>query len=147
MSTILIGCKLPHGVKFKGADGEYIHINGLNTCALSGPGVFGITHVDETEWALFVSTHTDFVPLLNNSIFTVGNTSVADIAAMADDLSGEKTGFEGLNPHKPAPNLEAENKKVVDEALNQTRTSAAKKPRNKADKAAAAELAANLGSR
>ena len=143
-NTILIGCKLPNGIKFKGSDGEYIHINGLNTSLIVGAG-FGLTHVDAGEWAIFTATHTDFAPLLTNAIFTCESDKVADIASMGDELAGERTGFEGLDPTRPAPNLKPENEKAVKEAVQAKRTSNAKTPQSKADKAAALELAATLG--
>ncbi len=143
MPTILIGCKLPHGVKFKGSDGEYIVINGMNTSLIADAP--GLTHIDESEWSRFVATHEDFQPLISQAIFTFGTNKVADIAAMTNELASERTGFEGLNPEKPAPNLVPENPKALKEALNDKRANRTHVPKTKADKAAALELASSLG--
>jgi hypothetical protein len=102
--TVVIGCKLPHGLSFMGQAGQRIVLNGMNTSAIAGG--HGITHVDEDEAAIFFATHKDFGPVKNNAIFYHGTDKVEDVAAMAEELKDEKTGFEGLDPTKPAPGLE-----------------------------------------
>lgn len=105
MALVAIGCKLPTGLNFLGADGKTrILLNGTNTSAVIGG--HGITMIDEAEAAVFFATHADMEAVKNGHIFKHGNSDkVENIDAIAREMKDEKTGFEGLDPHKPAPGL------------------------------------------
>lgn len=142
MSTVLIGCKLPHGIVVKGIQGQDIKLNGMNTSMVAGG--YGLTNVDADEAAVFFATHSDFAPVANNAIFTHQTDKVSDIIAIGEELQGEKTGFEGLNPETPVPGLKPEDRQATsDAALPQKPPVQA--PKSKADKAAAQQLAAAKG--
>ncbi len=137
--TILIGCKLPSGLVLDGPRGEPIELNGQNTSMVLGG--FGLTHVPESIWAYLEMTYEQHAAFKSKSIFTAGNASVAEVAAVADELEGERTGFEGLDPHKPAPGLQPENTANLNKELKQNANAAPKgKAKGKADQAAALEL-------
>lgn len=138
MPKILIGCKLPHGVTLKGSKGQDIVINGMNTTRIVGG--FGISYVDESEWAYVTMTYSDFDPILTGAIFTNSTAKVAEIAALGDELADQRTGFEGLNPEDPAHKLKPEDKQAMPNAdAAPVRTLS---PKSKEDKAAARELEA-----
>lgn len=145
MNTVLIGCKLPHGLRFQGSQGQEITLNGMNTAVIDGG--FGLTHVDEDEAALFFATHAEAAYVKSQAVFSFQTDAVDDIADMGTDLAGEKTGFEGLNPEKPAPGMEAQDDKELKQALNMKRPVNAKAPKSKADKTAAAKLGAALAAK
>lgn len=139
--TIIIGCKLPHGITLKGMSGQDVHLNGMNTSLI--PGGFGVTNVDADEAAYLNAAYADFAPFKSNAIFTPGTGKISDVAAMGRELSDERTGFEGINPDKPAPGLKPEGN--VDKALEAAERAPrpSKAPEAPADKAAANELAGN----
>ncbi len=139
MSTVLIGCKLPHGITFKGSEGQAITLNGMNRSMIEGG--YGLTHVDESEAALFFATHADFAPVVSQAIFTHQTDSVGDLHDMSLDLQGEKTGFEGLDPAKPAPGLKPDEKQALDDTALREKPPV-RAPQSKADKAAARAAAA-----
>lgn len=103
--TVIIGCKLPHGIVIHGQKGP-IRLNGMNTSTIVGG--HGMTPVDEDEAAIFFATNKDFAPVKSKAIFMHGTDKKEDIDAMAKELKDEKTGFEGLDPSKPAPGLKPE---------------------------------------
>lgn len=141
MATIVIGCKLPHGIELSGSQGQKIKLNGVNTSLVAGG--FGITHVDKAEAAYLFSVYEDFGPFKSNAIFTNEDAKVANLADLANDLKNEPTGFEAMDPSKPGKGLEAETNvdKALEQAERQPRPS--KAPAAPADKAAANELAGN----
>lgn len=139
MATVLIGCKLPHGIVLKGSEGQDIKLNGVNTSLVAGG--FGITHVDDSEWAYLSAIYEDFDPFKSQAIFTYETAKVADLKAIAAELSDVKTGFEGIDPTAPAAGLkpEAGVEKQLEAAERAPRPT--KAPASAADKAAANELA------
>jgi len=139
MATVLIGCKLPHGIVLKGSAGQDIKLNGVNTSLVAGG--FGLTHVDDSEWAYLSAIYEDFDPFKSNAIFTHNTAKVADLKAIAAELSDIKTGFEGIDPTAPAAGLkpEANVEKQLEAAEKAPRPT--KAPASPADKAAANELA------
>lgn len=140
-NTVIIGCKLPHGVTLHGTAGQAIHINGMNTSLVVGG--FGLTTVDADEAAYLFAAYDEYAPIKSKAIFTHGTNSVADVAAMGAELEEVKTGFEGLDPDKPAPNLQPENEKQLGRAKEEVERNPrpAKAPQSKSDKAAAKALA------
>ena len=139
MATVLIGCKLPHGIVLKGSAGQDIKLNGVNTSLVAGG--FGITHVEENEAAYLFAVYEDFAPVKSQAIFTHETAKVADLKALAADLSSVPTGFEGIDPTAPAAGLkpEANVDKQLEAAEKAPRPT--KAPASPADKAAANELA------
>lgn len=139
MNTVLIGCKLPHGLVVKGTGGQDIKLNGMNTSLVAGG--FGLTHVEEGEAAFVFATYDEHAAFKSKSIFSAGTDTVADIRDMGIDLSELKTGFEGMDPEKPAPGLKAENPDELKKAIETAPHRPAAAPKTKADKAAANALA------
>ncbi len=142
--TILIGCKLPCGIELDGPVGP-IQINGVNTAMIHGG--FGLTHVDENDWAYLMGTYAQHSAFKSKAIFTTGNDSIADIAAQGEDLKGEKTGMEGLDPLNPGGKIQPEDTNKLKNALNETASKAGVKAGKvaPADKAAALALATVKG--
>lgn len=141
MSTVIIGCKLPHGIEVKGTSGQTIKLNGMNTSLVAGG--FGLTHVDETEAAFLFAQYDEFGPFKSHAIFTNSTDKVADVRDLAVDLEEIKTGFEGMDPDKPAPGMKPEDEKQLEKAKEAVQRSPrpARAPKAAADKAAANELA------
>lgn len=142
MSTVIIGCKLPHGLTFKGSQGQNITLNGMNTSLVQGG--HGLTHVDADEAAMFFANYADYDPIKNNAIFTHHTADVRDVAALAEELQEERTGFEGLDPNKPAPGLKPDEKQALDDSKLGDKPPV-RAPKSKADKAAARDAAALAG--
>lgn len=143
--TILIACKLPHGLALQGMGGEsdVVKLNGANSAMVDGAP--GLTHVEETQAQYLMSAYAEHSAFKNNAVYSYGTDSVSDITDMTGDLADNKTGLEGLDANKPAPGLLADDPK----ALEKARAEAERKPRPtkgvaKADKAAAAQIAAEL---
>lgn len=139
--TVLIGCKLPHGITLSGPNGEDIKINGMNTSLVAGG--FGLTHVSEDIAAYLGAVYEDHSAFQSKALFPVASNKVADAVAMARELADERTGFEGLNPEAPAPGMEAADPKQVDQlkAAAEAQPRPAIAPAAPADKAAAKEAA------
>lgn len=142
--TVLVGCKLPCGIELDGPRGT-ITINGKNTSMIANG--FGLTHIDETDWAYLLAVYSTHAAFKNNAIFATGSDSVADVAELAEDLKSEKTGMEGLDPTKPGAGVEPEDKGKLAKALNENagKGTASKTAKKAADKAAAIELAQTKG--
>lgn len=143
--TILIGCNLPCGLVVEGLNDKRIHLNGKNTAMI--PGAPGLTHVDENEWAYVSAIYADHCAFKANSIFATGSDKVSDIVDLADELKGEKTGFEGLDPDKPEKDLEPyDAKKLAENKVVAAAAGPRKAPVGKGAKAAAIELMAGADS-
>lgn len=121
MSKVLIGCKLPNGMTLDGMNGP-ITLNGANTSLVIG-GDFGVTTVDADEAAYLFAAYDQHSAFQSKSIFTHNTKSVDDLADMAEDLKGQSTGLEGINPTAPAKGL------APDVATTQALKEAENKPR------------------
>lgn len=141
--TVIIGCKLPHGITLRGPNGEDITLNGANTSLVAGG--FGLTHVDEDVAAYLGAVYEEHSAFQNKAIFDVGSGKVSDVVAAGRELADERTGFEGLNPDAPAPGVKAEDAGQLDKALEQAEAKPrpARAPKAAIDKAAANEAAGN----
>jgi hypothetical protein len=139
MATVLVGCKLPHGIVLKDSSGEEFKLNGVNTSLVAGG--FGITNVEESKWAELSAIYEEFAPFKSGAIFTNGKAKIADLKSIAAELANVPTGFEGVDPNAPAANLkpEADLDKQLEAAERAPRPT--KAPSSAADKAAANELA------
>lgn len=140
---VLIGCKLPHGLTVEGPNKEKITLNGMNTSLVAGG--FGITHVDEDAAAYIGAVYEEHHAFLNNAVFMVSSPKVAELAAAARELDGERTGFEAMDPENPAPGLKVDDEQAsaVKKALaeNERQPRPTRAPAAPEDKAAANELA------
>lgn len=144
MSNIVIGCKLPNGLIVKGSNGQDVEIFGVNRTLIAG-ATFGVTRLDESEADYIFAIYGTLAPFANESIFRYADSdNVADIAALAVDLSDVQTGFEGMNPDAPAASLKPsdETAKSLDELKGAAAATPRRAPKTKESKAAAAELAA-----
>jgi hypothetical protein len=143
----LIGCKLPNGITLNGTQGQGIELNGVNKSLVAGG--FGLTYVDENEAAFLFAQYREFSPFVSKAIFSYETDKVADLVAMADDLKGEKTGFEAINPDVPAADkkLLPADEKQLDQAKEQAERNPVpvRAPASAADKAAAKEAKAIAG--
>ena len=144
--TILVGCRLPAGLVL---DGMFVDkpvlLNGTNTTMVQGAP--GLTHVDETEWLYLKEQYAKHSAFVSDAVFAFKSSDkVADVLAIAEDLSENKTGFEGLDPNKPAPGLEPEDRAKLRQEMNKNegRQVPSMLPKNPIDKAAAVEVAMNL---
>lgn len=139
MSKVVIGCKLPHGIVLEGIGGQ-IELNGMKTSLI--PGGFGVTVVDADEAAYLFATYEQHAAFRNNSIFTSENAKTSDLSAIARELEGERTGFEGLNPDAPAPSLQPADEKALDRAKEEAERNQrpAIAPKSNADKEAANQI-------
>lgn len=137
MKTVLIGCRLPHGLSFTGQSGNVIKLNGMNTSLVEGG--HGLTHVDADDAAVFFVTHSEFAPVKSGAVFTHQTADAASIHDMAQEIKGERTGFEGLDPAAPIAGLKPEDKQVMKVAPQPPKPVTAKA--DKAARAAAAQLA------
>lgn len=139
MASIVVGCKLPHGIVLKGSVGQNVVINGMNTSLI--PGGFGVTTVDESEWAYLSAVYEDLAPFKSDAIFTGGKGKIADLKAVAAELVDVPTGFEGVDPTKPAAGLKPDESVDKQLELAERQQRPTKAPASPADKAAANELA------
>lgn len=145
---ILVACKLPNGLILDPPGIPPVTLNGKNTAYL--PGAPGLTNVDESVWALLLATYGDHPAFVSQAIFATGTDKVADIQAMAQELVGEKTGFEGIDPNKPGAGIKIdESTQAATEKLMQQNAAvpAPAKSVEGADAAAAAQLAAGTPKR
>ena len=128
---VVIGCKLPHGLQVNArpaaqpAEGksataahapikETLFLNGANDDSAKQAGGFGLTVVDKAAADAFMSTHADTEFVRNDLVFVEKNLPSAQ--AKGREMSGEKTGFEGLDPDKPAPNLQPDKERDATKA-------------------------------
>jgi hypothetical protein len=97
--TILIGCRLPHGLRIEHPENPSIFtvISGLNSVQVIGQK-YALTEVDEALWGAFKTANPKFKALLNEAIFE--SKTKDDAADRAKDLKKVKTGFEQM-PQKP----------------------------------------------
>lgn len=104
MPTVLIGCRLPHGLTLTHPNPETevkVTLAGTWSNPLRQPNgspaaEYVVTTVDAEFWEVWKKAYSTFVPLRNGSIFEA--RSEQDAAAKMKDLSKKKTGFEPVNP-------------------------------------------------
>lgn len=103
--TVLIGCRLPHGLTLtvRNAEGEIVataNVNGMNSSVIKG-ATYTTTPVDVEIWATWKKTYgPNFQPLKNGAIFEANTEDQAKFKAK--ELVKVKTGFEALNPDEAA---------------------------------------------
>ena len=90
--TVVIGCKIPNGVKIRGAGKEFT-LNGANQSNVIGG--YGITEdVPAEVWEDYAKAHAKSPAIVNELIFAQKDTRSAHDAAK--ERSGQKTGFEKI---------------------------------------------------
>lgn len=104
MPTILIGCRLPHGLTLTHPNPEVTekvtlagtYSNPLRRPDHSPAADFVTTPVDVEFWEVWKKAYSTYVPLKKGAIFEARNETEA--AAKMKDLRKVKTGFEPVNP-------------------------------------------------
>ena len=93
--TVLIGCKLPHGLILDHPldPDKKVALNGKNKALIIGAD-YGTTEVDGEFWETWKTVHAEFPALRSGAIFEAANAS--DLAAVAAELKDEATGFEPM---------------------------------------------------
>ena len=93
--TVLIGCKLPHGLILDHPldPDKKVALNGKNKALIIGAD-YGTTEVDGEFWETWSTVHKDFPAVRSGAIFEARNAT--ELVAVAKELEGEKTGFEAM---------------------------------------------------
>lgn len=107
MPTVIVGCKLPHGLvlKLSGVKTS-VTLKGANSNTIVGldgkvqRGTCGFTVVDEAFITKWLKTYQDTTMVRKELIFIQKNQK--DAEAQAAEQVDQKTGFEPVNPDKPA---------------------------------------------
>lgn len=119
--TICVGCKLPHGlimqmdrlIEDKASDGavvrkyvpvgKEIKLNGANTSSVIGG--YGITeNVDAEFFDAWLAQKMEHAFIQQNLVFAM--PTISGVQDRAKEQAAVKSGFEPLNPDKPAPGIE-----------------------------------------
>ena len=90
MATVLVGCKLPHGIVIE-YKGKSVTLDGLNKSSIIGADHMA-TSVDEGFWNGWLSENKEFAPVKSGAIFSAGNEQ--NLKAKAKEAKDIKTGFE-----------------------------------------------------
>lgn len=101
---VIVMCKTPTGLVLDlgETDARKVRLNGANhPDAVNGAG---LTVVDKGFWDAWSSAFKGYPPLDAGLIWATDKEANARDAAK--ELKDEKTGFEGLNPDKPGPEIE-----------------------------------------
>ena len=101
MNTVIVGCKLPNGLVIE-LDEQRVVLNGANSSAIIGG--FGMTEVNKALFDAWLEKHKDYEPVKQGLIFA--QEKPANAQAEAKDKAKLKSGFEGLDPKKPAEGIE-----------------------------------------
>lgn len=94
---VIVGCKLPHGVILEHPmDPEKrVELKGKNKALIIGSD-HATTEVDADFWEQWSAVNKEFPAVKSGAIFVAKNA--ADVAAMAAEFKGRKTGFEAMDP-------------------------------------------------
>lgn len=93
-NTYVIGCKLPNGLKIRGAGKEFT-LRGANSSEIING--FGITEdVPADIWEDYEKAHAKSPALVNGLVFATGDRKSAVDASK--ELESQKTGLEQANP-------------------------------------------------
>jgi len=106
MAKVLIGCRLPHGLKLHHPNPDVhetvtlagYHSNKLVTREGRPAQLFATTQVDADFWAAWKTAYSSYKPLRDGKIFEATNEQQA--ALKAKEMEKDKTGFEGMTPEK-----------------------------------------------
>lgn len=105
MADVVVGCKLPHGLIINQA-GHKIVLAGENSSRVIGG--YGMTSVDKDLMSAWMADHKGFTPVKQGLIFF--QESKAKAKDEATEKAKVKSGFEGIDPEKPGPGIEAATK-------------------------------------
>ena len=96
MANVVIGCKLPHGIRLN-IEGTEVHLKGANSSLIFGG--YGMTEVDSDLADKLFDQYADAEYIKREMIFKQANAKSAQSAA--EERKDEKTGLEGLNKDAP----------------------------------------------
>lgn len=93
--TVLIGCKLPHGLILDHPldVSKKVELAGLNKAIIIGADC-ATTPVDGEFWETWKTVHKDHPALKSGAIFEARTTE--EVKAKSKELKAEKTGFEAM---------------------------------------------------
>lgn len=94
METVVIGCKLPHGLVLE-HNGVKVVLAGGNASPLVG-GNTGYTIIDKDLWEAWEKDHKAFNPYANGAIFVAKNMESAQ--KIAENRSKLDTGLAPIEP-------------------------------------------------
>lgn len=97
MATVLVGCKLPHGLVAE-LNGRKVTLAGANSSRLIGG--FGITEVDKEFADAWLAVEKD-TPIVSNGLVFITGTE-RDAKSAATERQGQATGLEPLSSENPA---------------------------------------------
>ena len=94
--TVLIGCKLPHGLILDHPldVSKKVELAGLNKAIIIGADC-ATTPVDGEFWETWKTVHKDHPAIKSGAIFEARTTE--EVKAKAKELKEEKTGFEPMS--------------------------------------------------
>lgn len=97
---VTVGCKLPHGIVLHHPMDENIKVtlNGINKAVIIGAD-HATTEVDADFMEQWLAVHKEFPAIKSGAIFVAKNS--AEVAAVAKDNRGRKTGFEKMKQDDP----------------------------------------------
>ncbi len=104
MANIVVGCKLPHGLEIRVGDKSAVLLGSNASLVIGGHGI--TEGVDKDLFDAWVVANKDSAAVTGGFIFAHGKTE--SVKAEASEKKGNKNGFEGLDPAKPAPGIEAD---------------------------------------
>lgn len=122
-ATVTVACKLPNGLHLENVvngqvvrhtlngsrlrttpEGREIHSHELAGSQVPDAG-FGLTPgVPADFWEQWAKENAEYPPFKKGMIFA--NADAASVKAVAKEMTGVRTGFEGLNPDKPGLGVE-----------------------------------------
>lgn len=98
---ITVACKLPQGLTVPLPDGTSLKLNGAQSpFAIAG---HGMTDVKSGVWAIVEAEYASAPWLTNELVFAMGDRESA--VDKAEDRKNEKSGFDPVDPLKPAPGV------------------------------------------
>lgn len=102
MVTVIVGCKLPHGLTIE-IDGNSVTLNGINSSTIIGG--YGLTYdVDKEFFDKYLELYADTELVKNGLIFA--QEKLKEARTEAEEKAGLKNGLEPINPQKPGKNIE-----------------------------------------
>lgn len=96
--TVVIGCKLPHGLRLKVGDTTRV-LRGSNTSRIING--YGLTRLPRDFFEAWLKVHKNYVPVVRGLIFYQDN--LKDAQSQAKEQQELRTGLEGLDAKTPIP--------------------------------------------
>ncbi|KMW73661.1 hypothetical protein TI10_05255 [Photorhabdus luminescens subsp. luminescens] len=102
MATVIVGCKLPHGLTIE-IDENRVTLNGINSSTIIGG--YGLTYdVDKAFFDKYLELHADTKLVKNGLIFA--QEKLKEARTEAEEKAELKNGLEPIDPKKPGKNIE-----------------------------------------